>query len=123
MRALSKSLSFQLVADGEAILVKHAEMAPHKFAFSALMSVDSKDGSPVMLLASNNTGCARLFRGVSWEGNQLTFKSSSELSTWFARERITFVMVDHDSFQTRYEMSQDGGNTWRIGDEQTFRRI
>jgi hypothetical protein len=121
-KIIASTLSFQSAADGEAILVTHAEKAPNKFAYSALISIDSKDGSPVMLLAGNNTGGARLFRGVSWEGNLLVFKSSPELRAWFAFERITFAKVDPDSFQTRYEFSQDGGNTWHVGDEQTFKR-
>src|SRR5271170_3674538 len=110
-KAVESTLSFQSAADGEAILVTHAEKAPNRFAYSALISIDSNDGSPVMLLASNNTGGARLFRGVSWEGNSLVFRSSPELRAWFAFERITFAMVDHDTFQTRYEMSLDDGNT------------
>jgi hypothetical protein len=122
-KTVESTLSFQFAAEGEAILVTQAEKAPNKFAYSALISIDSKDGSPVMLLAGNNAGGARLFRGVSWEGNALVFTSSPELRAWFALERITFTMVDHDSFRTRYEFSQDNRNTWRIGDEQTFKRI
>jgi hypothetical protein len=122
-KTVESTLSFQFAAEGEAILVTQAEKAPNKFAYSALISIDSKDGSPVMLLAGNNAGGARLFRGVSWEGNALVFTSSPELRAWFALERITFTIVDHDSFRTRYEFSQDNGNTWRIGDEQTFKRI
>jgi hypothetical protein len=121
-KTVESTLSFQSAADGEAILVTHAEKAPSKFAYSALISIDSNDGSPVMLLASNSAGGARLFRGVSWEGSSLVFRSSPELRAWFALERITFAMTNHDSFQTRYEMSLDGGNTWNIGDQQTFKR-
>jgi hypothetical protein len=67
-KTVESTLSSRLAADGEAILVTHAEKAPSRFAYSALMSIDSKDGSPAMLLAGNNSGGARLFPGVSWEG-------------------------------------------------------
>jgi hypothetical protein len=53
-RPLESTLSFELAAGGEAILVKHAEKAPDKFAYSALLSIDTKNGSPVLLMAANN---------------------------------------------------------------------
>jgi len=50
-KTIESTLSFQSAADGEAILVTHAEKTPNKFAYSALISIHSRDGSPVMLLA------------------------------------------------------------------------
>ena len=47
---------------------------------------------------------------------------SDELHAWFARERITFERQGADRFRATYEMSRDGGVTWRSGDVQTFQR-
>jgi hypothetical protein len=119
---LESTLSFEPVADGEAILATQAEKDPNKYFTSALLSFDSKDGRPVMLLVSNYAGGARFFRSATWDSKDISFQSSPELGAPLTRERITFMIADSNHFRIKSEYSQDGGTTWGVGDEQAFTR-
>lgn len=119
---VQSTFSFERIVGGEALQVRHAEAAPNTFAYAGLLTMDTVAGELVLLLASNNRGGGRLFRSAGWIDDRLAFEAAPELQAWFARERITFIRVDGDSFRATYEMSRDGGQTWRTGDEQLFTR-
>ena len=119
---VASTFSFRSVLDGEAMKVDHAEVAPNSFAYSGVMSVDSRSGDVVLVMASNKGGGGRVMRSEGWIGETLAFEAAPELHAWFARERITFERLGPDRFRASYEMSRDGGVTWRSGDVQTFER-
>lgn len=122
-KPLESGFTITRAAAGEAVLIEHEEVPPAHFAFSALLSVDSRSGELIMMMASNNTGGARLFHAAgSWTDGQLVFTTAPELSAWFAEERMTLTRVSDGAFRYRYEMSRDHGATWRTGDEQLFVR-
>ena len=120
---LASTYEFRTVHDGEAMTVRHLEHAPNTFAWSGVLSVDSRSGDMVLAFASNKGGGARVLHSEGWNGETLTFEASPELQAWFARERIIFQRLDSGRFEATYEMSRDGGATWRTGDVQTFVRI
>lgn len=119
---VASTFSFRTTLDGEAMRVDHAEVAPNTFAYSGVISVDSRSGDVVLVMASNKGGGARLLRSKGWIGETLAFEAAPELQAWFARERITFERLGPDQFRATYEMSRDDGLTWRTGDVQTFER-
>ena len=119
-KPVESTFDFEAAHDGEAILVRHVELAPNSFAYSGVISMDSVSGKPVFLMASNKKGGARLFRSAGWQGDTITFEADPALQAWFARERITFVRKSDRAFKATYEMSRDNGATWRTGDEQDF---
>lgn len=119
---VASTFSFRTVLDGEAMKVDHAEVAPNSFAYSGVISVDSRSGDVVLVMASNKGGGGRVMRSEGWIGETLAFEAAPELQAWFARERITFERLGPDRFRASYEMSRDGGETWRSGDVQTFER-
>lgn len=119
---VASTFSFRTVLEGEAMKVDHAEVAPNTFAYSGVMSVDSRSGDVLLLMASNKGGGGRLMRSKGWIGETLAFEATPELHAWFARERITLERLGPDRFRATYEMSRDGGATWRSGDVQTFER-
>lgn len=119
---VASTFSFRSVLDGEAMKVDHAEAAPNTFAYSGVMSVDSRSGDVVLVMASNKGGGGRVMRSEGWIGETLAFEAAPELHAWFARERITLERQGPDRFRASYEMSRDGGVTWRSGDVQTFER-
>ena len=117
---VESTFEFETAFDREAILVRHAEKAPNRFAYSGLISMDTVSGKPVFVMASNNTGGARLLRSEGWQGDKIVFEADPALQSWFARERITFIRKSATAFRATYEMSRDNGATWRTGDEQEF---
>lgn len=119
---VASTFRFRTVLDGEAMTVEHAEIAPASFAYRGVISVDSRSGDVVMVMASNKGGGGRVLRSEGWIGETLAFEATPELHAWFARERITFERQGPDRFRATYEMSRDGGVTWRSGDVQTFER-
>jgi hypothetical protein len=118
-KPLASTFTFEPVLDGEALLVRHAEKAPHKFAYVGMWTIDTATGDVVMMLAGNLKGGARLFRSSGWKGDILTFSPDKSLQTWWAMEKITFTRESPTRFKAKYQMSRDGVN-WRGGDEQTF---
>jgi hypothetical protein len=121
-RPLHSTFTFEPIAGGEAILVRHDEKPPNAFAYGGLITMDTVAKTPVLLLASNNGGGGRIFRSAGWTDGRLVFTSGEPLRAAFALERITFVRESASAFRATYEMSFDGGQTWRVGDEQQFTR-
>lgn len=119
--ALSSTYRFMPAYDGEALSVEHVELPPASFAWLGLMTLDGRSGDLVLLMASNHGGGGRLMRSKGWDGDRLVFEAA-ELQAAFAKERLTFQKLGPDSFKAAYDMSRDGGQTWRTGDEQTFTR-
>lgn len=120
-KALASTYRFSPAYDGEALSVEHAEELPATFAWLGLMTLDGGSGDLVLMMASNHGGGGRLMRSKGWDGDTLVFEAA-ELQAAFAKERLTFQKLDAHSFKAAYEMSRDGGQTWRTGDEQTFTR-
>lgn len=119
-KPVASTFSFRLAHDHETLIVDHAEIAPNKFSYSGIISLDSGTGKPVFLMASNNKGGARLFRSDGWQDGKLVFTADPALRAWFAQERITFLRTGDKAFKATYEMSFDNGANWRTGDEQSF---
>lgn len=120
---LASTTTIEKIIGGDALRMRHSEKPPHKFVYDALISNDSVTGDLVLLMASNNTGGARVFRSSGWQNKRLVFTADKMLQSWFAPERLSFERLDADSFKVTYEMSLDAGVTWRTGDIQTYRRV
>jgi len=105
---------------GEDMVVHHREEAPATFAYDGLLSVDSRTGEIVLLMAANLKGGARLFKSNGWAKDKLVFQSAPQLKAWFALERFTFWREAPNRFRATYEMSVDDGLTWHVGDQQIF---
>lgn len=121
-RELESKFSFAPDLEKQCMVVRHEEEPPNTYKFIALWSVDSETGDQVMLLTSNHDAGARVFRSRGWQGHRLVFESAPELHAFFAIERMTFERDSPTTFHTTYEMSMDGGKTWRVGDHQSFTR-
>jgi hypothetical protein len=118
-KEIQSELSFVPIVASQSLLVRHKERDPNTFEFVAIWSVDSMSGDVVMLLASNHESGARLFRSRGWRDGAIVFQSVEELRANFALERFTFRRESATAFQSMYEMSQNG-QTWQVGDRQTF---
>jgi len=117
---LESDFSFVPDPETKSLLVRQKEKPPNTFRFTALWSVDSVSGQPVMLLVSNHDSGGRLFRSDGWKDGKIVFQSGPELHASFALERFTFERESATAFHTTYEMSFDHGKTWTVGDHQTF---
>ena len=120
-RVVESDFSFVADAKNECLIVRQKERAPNTFQYLALWSFDPANNNLVML-STGNSG-AELLRSVSsgWQDGKLVFQSAPELKDPSGFERFTFERKSKDSFTATYEMSSDG-QTWRIGDIQTFTR-
>lgn len=108
-------------AAGEAIELRYRELPPNKFAYVAAWSLDTIAGGPVMLMAGNNSGGARLFRAVGTDPDRLVFLAQPDLHAWFGLERMTFRRIDDSHLEIAYDFSRDG-SAWATGDVQIFTR-
>jgi hypothetical protein len=122
-RHLESDITFTPAVDGQGLLVRGQERPPNHFKYIALWSMDTVGGQPVMLLAANLGGGARLFRSNGWHDDAIVFQTTSKLRSWFALERFTYQRKTGSIFIATYEYSTDNGISWRFGDRQTFTRV
>lgn len=120
-KAVASELVVAPAAGGEAIELHYRELPPNKFAYVAAWSLDTIAGGPVMLMAGNNSGGARLFRAIDAGADRLVFVTQPGLRAWFGFERMTFRHMADDHLEVTYEFSRDG-SSWAIGDVQVFAR-
>ncbi len=120
-KAVASELVVAPVAGDEAIELRYRELPPNKFAYAALWSLDTIASRPVMLMAGNNGGGARVFRAVEADADRLVFVTQPGLRAWFGFERMTFRRVAADHLEVTYEFSHDG-SAWAVGDVQDFVR-
>lgn len=119
-KAVHSHYDFEPGLGGEDMIVHYSEEAPATFAYDGLVSVDSRSGQVLLLMAGNLKGGARLFNTNGWAGDKLVFQSVPQLKAWFALERFTFSREAPNRFRATYEMSFDNGLSWHVGDEQIF---
>ncbi|HLJ91265.1 MAG TPA: hypothetical protein VKZ53_30990 [Candidatus Angelobacter sp.] len=119
-KSVESKFSFVPDLEKQCISIRHKEEPPNTFEFAGLLSVDSFSGGLVLLLASNHSAGARIFRSSGWEGDKMTFQGVPELRAFYALERFTFERKSPTNFHTTYEMSPDNGKTWVVGDQQEF---
>jgi len=122
-KPIESEISFTFEPENQCILVRDAEKPPNTFHFVAILSVDSISGETVMLMASNHDAGARVLRTGGWRDGKLVFQGVPELHAFFSLERFTFEKISSTVFHATYEMSFDGGKTWRVGDRQEFTKL
>ena len=119
-KKIEADASFRAELDNQWLFYRHTDRAPNSYKTFGTWGFDRESGKFVML-ASDNSGGARLFISEGWKDGKIVFLKNSLLAPVTFYERFTFEKQSDKTFKMTYESSRDG-QQWRLGDYLIFER-
>ena len=119
-KKIEADASFKVELGNQWLFYRHTDRAPNNYQVFGTWGFDRESGKFVML-ASDNSGGARLFISEGWKDGKIVFLKDALLAPITFYERFTFEKQSGDVFKMTYESSRDG-QQWHLGDYLIFKK-
>jgi hypothetical protein len=123
-KKIESDMTFTPDLDRHWLRVVHDDVPPNSYHAQSMWGTDPGTGK-LMAVIFDNFGGARRFTSAGWSGRVVRFDiaamgdsaPSSAARNMNRIERFTYTTGTAGTFGMRYEVSADGGQSWRLGDE------
>jgi hypothetical protein len=109
---IESDATFTVDLDRHWLRLVQDDRPPNGYHALSMWGADASTGK-WMSMIFDNFGGARKFTSAGWDGHGIELYGAPGPR----RERFMYAVESTSSYRMRYEVSADGGGTWRLGDE------